>query len=149
MKNGAFSSPLLLGFEHFERLLERSAKSAGDGYPPYNIEQADSERLRITVAVAGFDVGDLAVTLEDNQLIIRGKQPEAAERTFLHKGIANRQFQRTFVLAEGMEVTEANLRNGLLSIELERPRANAVVRTIEITSDRGEHVQARRPERSS
>lgn len=149
MKNGAFSSPLLLGFEHFERLLERSAKSAGDGYPPYNIEQADSGRLRITVAVAGFDAGDLAVTLEDNQLIIRGKQPEAADRTFLHKGIANRQFQRTFVLAEGMEVTEANLRNGLLSIELERPRANTVVRTIEIKSDCGEPMQARRPERSS
>jgi HSP20 family molecular chaperone IbpA len=148
MKNGAFNSPLLVGFEHFERLLERSSKSAGDGYPPYNIERTGPERLRITVAVAGFAVGDLAVTLEDNQLIIRGSQPEAAARTFLHKGIASRQFQRTFVLAEGMEVTGADLRNGLLSIELERPKSDALARTIEIKSGRSEPC-ARRPERSS
>ncbi len=136
MKNGAFSSPLLLGFEHFERLLERSEKSAGDSYPPYNIEEAGPDRLQITVAVAGFDAGDLAITTEDNQLIVRGQQPEAVDRTFLHKGIANRQFQRTFVLAEGIEIAGARLRNGLLSIELERPKARSVVKTIEIKSDR-------------
>ena len=138
MRNGAFNSPLLLGFEHFERLIERSAKSAGDGYPPYNIEETGPNRLRITVAVAGFDEGDLAVTIEDNQLIIRGKQREAADRTFIHKGIANRQFQRSFVLAEGIEVAGASLSKGLLSIDLERPKARPVVRTIEINSDRRE-----------
>jgi HSP20 family molecular chaperone IbpA len=145
MKNGAFNSPLLLGFEHIERLLERSAKSAGDSYPPYNIEETGADRLRITLAVAGFDAGELAVTIEDNQLIIRGKQPETADRTFLHKGIANRQFQRAFVLAEGIEVAEANLRNGLLSIEIERPKAHPVVRTIEINSNRREPARASIP----
>lgn len=149
MKNGAFNSPLLLGFEHFERLLERSSKAAGDSYPPYNIEETGADRLRITIAVAGFGEDDLAVTMEDNQLIIRGKQPESVDRTFLHKGIASRQFQRSFVLAEGIEVGSARLKNGLLSIELERPKAQPVVKTIEIESDSGESPPARLSERSS
>ena len=104
-RSAVFNSPFLLGFEHLERLLERTAKSAGDGYPPYNIEQAGPERLRITLAVAGFAPEDLSVTVEDKQLVIRGKQAEAGDREFLHRGIAARQFQRTFVLADGIEVT--------------------------------------------
>jgi HSP20 family molecular chaperone IbpA len=136
MRNGAFGSPFLLGFEHLEKLLERTAKSAGDGYPPYNIEETGSDRLRITLAVAGFEAHELAVTIEDNQLIIRGRQSETPDRTFLHKGIATRQFQRAFVLAEGIEVAGAELRNGLLAIELARPRADSEVRTIEIRADR-------------
>jgi HSP20 family molecular chaperone IbpA len=136
MRNGAFGSPFLLGFEHLEKLLERTAKSAGDAYPPYNIEETGADRLRITLAVAGFEANELAVTIEDNQLIIRGRQSETADRTFLHKGIATRQFQRAFVLAEGIEVAGAELRNGLLAIELARPRADSEVRTIEIRADR-------------
>ena len=130
----AFNSPFLLGFEHLERLLERTAKSASDGYPPYNIEQSEDGLLRITVAVAGFDRSDLSVTVEENQLVIRGKQTEGDGKTFLHRGIAARQFQRSFVLAEGIEVTGANLENGLLTVELHRPQAEPVVRTIEIRS---------------
>lgn len=128
----AFNSPFLLGFEHFERLLERTAKSAGDAYPPYNIEQSADGRLRISVAVAGFDRGDLSVTVEENQLVIRGKQTDADDRTFLHRGIAARQFQRSFVLAEGIEVIGATLENGLLTVDLHRPKADTIVRTIEI-----------------
>lgn len=131
-RNAMFSSPFLLGFEHLERLLERTAKSAGDGYPPYNIEQAGPGRLRITLAVAGFTPDELSVTVEDKQLLIRGKQTEAAGREFLHRGIAARQFQRAFVLADGIEVTGAELENGLLSVELNRPRAESVVKTIAI-----------------
>lgn len=131
-RNAMFSSPFLLGFEHLERLLERTAKSAGDGYPPYNIEQAGPGRLRITLAVAGFTPDELSVTVEDKQLLIRGKQTEAAGREFLHRGIAARQFQRAFVLADGIEVTGAELENGLLSVELNRPRAESVVRSIAI-----------------
>lgn len=131
-RNAMFSSPFLLGFEHLERLLERTAKSAGDGYPPYNIEQAGPGRLRITLAVAGFTPDELSVTVEDKQLLIRGKQTEAAGREFLHRGIAARQFQRAFVLADGIEVTGAELENGLLSVELNRPKAESVVRTIAI-----------------
>jgi HSP20 family molecular chaperone IbpA len=127
-----FNSPFLLGFEHLERLLERTAKSAGDGYPPYNIEQSSDDKLRITLAVAGFAPEELAVTVEGRQLMIRGKQIEANGKTFLHRGIAARQFQRAFVLAEGIEVTGAELQNGLLAIELARPAAESVVRTIEI-----------------
>ena len=127
-----FNSPFLLGFEHLERLLERTAKSAGDGYPPYNIEQSSEEKLRITLAVAGFGRDELAVTVEGRQLVIRGKQVEAADKQFLHRGIAARQFQRAFVLAEGIEVTGAELENGLLTIELARPAAESVIRTIEI-----------------
>lgn len=131
-RNGTFSSPFLLGFEHLERLLERTAKTAGDGYPPYNIEDAGGDQLKITLAVAGFSRDELNVTIEDNQLVIRGKQNESADRTFLHRGIAARQFQRAFVLAEGIEVTGAELENGLLSIGLMRPPAETRTRTVEI-----------------
>ncbi len=127
-----FNSPFLLGFEHLEKLLDRTAKAAGDGYPPYNIEQSPDGKLRITLAVAGFSRDELAVTVEENQLFIRGKQTENGDRTFLHRGIAARQFQRTFVLAEGIDVTGATLENGLLVIELKRPDVTPVVRTIEI-----------------
>ena len=127
-----FNSPFLLGFEHLERLLERTAKSAGDGYPPYNIEQPAEDVLRITLAVAGFAKEELAVTVEGRQLVIRGKQIEANGKTFLHRGIAARQFQRAFVLAEGIEVSGAELEHGLLTIELSRPKADSVIRTIEI-----------------
>lgn len=127
-----FNSPFLLGFEHLEKLLDRTAKNAGDGYPPYNIEQSPDGKLRITLAVAGFGREELAVTVEENQLFIRGKQTESGDKTFLHRGIAARQFQRSFVLAEGIDVTGATLENGLLTIELKRPEANAAVRTIAI-----------------
>ena len=131
-RSAVFNSPFLLGFDHLERLLERTAKSAGDGYPPYNIEQAGDERLRITLAVAGFAPEDLSVTVEDKQLVIRGKQGETGGREFLHRGIAARQFQRSFVLADGIEVTGAELENGLLTVELTRPKAEAVVKKIAI-----------------
>lgn len=129
-----FSSPLLLGFDHFERLLDRATKATNDGYPPYNIEDMGNNRLRITVAVAGFAREDLRITLEDNQLVIRGQQAEDGAKVYLHRGIAARQFQRDFVLAEGMVVTGANFDSGLLSIDLTRPRSNPVSRTIEIVS---------------
>ncbi len=127
-----FQQPFSPGFEHLDRLLERTAKAAGDGYPPYNIEQSAEDSLRITLAVAGFSPDELNVTVEDRQLMIKGKQNEAGDRTFLHRGIAARQFQRSFVLAEGIEVTGAELRNGLLTVELTRPKAEPVVRTVEI-----------------
>ena len=130
-----FNSPFLLGFEHLERLLERTAKSGGDGYPPYNIEQTGDDSLRIALVVAGFGREELNVTVEDRQLVIRGKQSENGDRNFLHRGIAARQFQRAFVLAEGIEVTGATLEDGLLTIELKRPKADTIVRTIEITSE--------------
>ena len=137
-KSVIFNSPFLLGFEHLERLLERTAKSAGDGYPPYNIEQSSEDALRITLAVAGFSREELAVTVEGRQLVIRGKQVEANEKTFLHRGIAARQFQRAFVLAEGIEVIGAELEHGLLAIELARPESDSVIRTIDIrTKDSG------------
>lgn len=131
------SSPLLLGFEEIERVLDRVTKSGSDGYPPYNIERianADGDRLRITLAVAGFTRDQLSVTVEDNQLVIRGAQsPEADEgRHFLHRGIAARQFQRAFVLAEGIEILAASLADGLLAIDLARPEPERTVRTIEI-----------------
>ena len=128
----AFNSPFLLGFEHLERLLERTAKSASDAYPPYNIEQSADGRLRISVAVAGFERSDLTVTVEENQLVIRGKQTDGDGRTFLHRGIAARQFQRSFVLADGIEVTGASTDNGLLHIDLKRPLAETRVKTVEI-----------------
>ncbi len=136
-RNVYFNSPFLLGFEHLERLLERTAKSAGDGYPPYNIEQAAEDTLKITLAVAGFSRDELGVTVEGRQLVIRGKQVEANDKTFLHRGIAARQFQRAFVLAEGIEVSGAELENGLLTIELARPAADSMVRTIEIRTRTG------------
>lgn len=128
----AFNSPLLLGFDHFERMLDRVAKSGSDGYPPYNIEQTGENGLRIVLAVAGFSESDLEITLEDNQLTIRGRQQEEDNRVFLHRGIAARQFQRAFVLAEGIEVREANLERGLLSIDLVRPKPEVVSKTIKI-----------------
>jgi HSP20 family molecular chaperone IbpA len=137
-----FSSPLLLGFDEVERALERLSKAAGDGYPPYNIErlprnQSRGEILRITLAVAGFSVGELEVTVEENELVVRGRQQEEEARAYLHRGIAARQFQKTFVLAEGIEVLGAELRDGLLSVDLARPLAERVVRRIEING-RGE-----------
>jgi HSP20 family molecular chaperone IbpA len=131
-RNVYFNSPFLLGFEHLDRLLERTAKAAGDGYPPYNIEQAADDRLRITLAVAGFSPDELSVTVEDRQLFIKGKQNDSTDRNFLHRGIAARQFQRSFVLAEGIEVTGAELSNGLLTVELKRPKPESVVRNVEI-----------------
>jgi HSP20 family molecular chaperone IbpA len=127
-----FNSPFLLGFEHLERLLERTAKAAGDAYPPYNIEEDGEGALRITLAVAGFIRDELSVTVEDNQLVIRGRQNDSADRTFLHRGIAARQFQRAFVLAEGIEVSQATLENGLLTIDLVRPKPSPVIRNNEI-----------------
>ena len=127
-----FSSPLLLGFDHFERILDRVTKASSGGYPPYNIEQVSEVALRITLAVAGFSEDNLSATIEANQLIIEGKQTEDAERVYLHRGIAARQFQRTFVLAEGIEVIAAETDSGLLNIDLQRPRPDARVRTIAI-----------------
>jgi HSP20 family molecular chaperone IbpA len=127
-----FNSPLLLGFDQFERTLDRVSKAAADGYPPYNVEQLDENRLRITLAVAGFTMEDLAVQIEDNQLVVRGKQVDDKERIYLHRGIAARQFQRSFVLADGIEVAGAWLDNGLLNIDLVRRPIEAHVRTIEI-----------------
>lgn len=129
-----FNSPLLLGFDHFERAVDRISKAASDGYPPYNVEQLAENRLRITVAVAGFSADDLQVQVEDNQLVIRGKQQQEAGKVYLHQGIAARQFQRSFVLAEGIEVTAAEIDNGLLHVELERPLVEPRVRSIEITT---------------
>ena len=128
-----FSSPLLLGFDHIERVLDRVNKTTAEGYPPYNIEQTGEHRLRITVAVAGFAENDLNVTVEDNQLVIRGKQQvESNNRIYLHRGIAARQFTRSFVLAEGIEVRGAEIANGLLHVDLERPVPDSKVTQIEI-----------------
>src|ERR1700757_2005914 len=132
-----FNSPLLLGFDHFERVLDRVSKASSDGYPPYNIEQLGENALRITLAVAGFAINDLTITIEDNQLVVRGKQSDDAERVYLHRGIAGRQFQRSFVLAEGIEVRGAQLDNGLLHIDLDRPEVESRVRTIEIQGGSG------------
>ena len=129
-----FNSPYLLGFDQLERVLDTVARSANEGYPPYNIEHLDENALRITLAVAGFAVGDLEITVEANQLIIRGKQGEDADRAFLHRGIAARRFQRKFVLADGMEVTGAHLDNGLLHVDLKRPEPEAIAKTIEINA---------------
>lgn len=139
-RTSILSSPLLLGFEQIEQVLDRVGKASGDGYPPYNIERLDgsdnaAERLRITLAVAGFTRDQLDVTVEDNQLTIRGRQEDDKSREFLHRGIAARQFQRTFVLAEGIEVRNADLENGLLAIDLERPEPERLSRTIEIGGD--------------
>jgi HSP20 family molecular chaperone IbpA len=135
------SSPFLLGFDEIERTLDRVVKGT-DGYPPYNIERMSREgnrpeRLRITLAVAGFSADELDVSVEDNELAIRGRQEEEDEgRVFLHRGIAARQFQRTFVLADGMEVVGAELKDGLLSIDLERPETARVARRIQIATER-------------
>lgn len=125
--------PFLLGFDQLERLVERTAKTGNEGYPPYNIEQTSENSYRITLAVAGFSDDDLAITVENSQLVIRGRQSEdAADRVFLHRGIAARQFQRSFVLAEGVEVGEANTENGLLHIDLIRAVPETVIQTIRI-----------------
>ena len=127
------SYPHMLGFEQLERLLERSAKSGNEGYPPFNIEQTSDHSYRITLAVAGFGEEDLAITVEDRQLVIRGRQGDDSEgRVFLHRGIAARQFQRMFVLADGVEVGEAVMENGLLHVDLTRARPETVVQTINI-----------------
>jgi HSP20 family molecular chaperone IbpA len=132
----SLSSPFLLGFDEIERALDRVAKAA-DGYPPYNIERvvrdvSNPERLRITLAVAGFTNEQLEITVEESQLVIRGRQQDDKSRQYLHRGIAARQFQRTFVLAEGMEVLSADLKNGLLSIDLARPSPERMVKSIAI-----------------
>lgn len=128
-----FTSPLFLGFDQLEQVLERAAKSSADGYPPYNIEQIGPSGLRITLAVAGFTMNDLQITQEDNQLVVRGRQAdEAPGRIYLHRGIAARQFQRAFVLAETIEVKGAWLDNGLLHIDLARPQPETRIRTIAI-----------------
>jgi len=128
-----FNSPLLLGFDQLERVLDRASKASAEGYPPYNIEQVGEEEIRITLAVAGFTLDDLDVTIEDNQLVIRGRNDEdGTDRVYLHRGIAARQFQRAFVLAEGIEVTAARLEDGLLHIDLRRPIPEPEVRSIKI-----------------
>ena len=129
-----FSSPLLLGFDHVERMIERATKAGSEGYPPYNIEQLSEARLRITVAVAGFDMDDLSVQLENNQLVIRGKRSTAEDesRVFVHRGIATRQFQRAFILSDDIEVHDATLNNGLLHIDLVRLLPETTVQTIRI-----------------
>jgi HSP20 family molecular chaperone IbpA len=127
------SHPFLLGFEQLDRLVERTAKSGNDGYPPYNIEQCSEHAYRITLAVAGFAEVDLAITVENHQLVIRGRQADDGEgRVFLHRGIAARQFQRSFVLADGVEVSGARLENGLLHIDLARAEPETFVRSIQI-----------------
>ena len=129
------SHPFLLGFDQLERLVERTAKADANGYPPYNIEQSGENDYRITLAVAGFAEEDLTITLEDRQLMIRGKQREpGAERVFLHRGIAARQFHRSFVLADGVEVAGATMENGLLHVDLKRSVPDSVVQTIRIKS---------------
>ena len=132
-----FSSPLLLGFDAVEKTIERIAKN-GDSYPPYNIErlrggEGSAEKLRITLAVAGFCDSDLEVLTEENQLLVRGRQNDDTDREYLHRGIAARQFQRTFVLADGMRVAGAELKNGLLAVDLERPELERLVRKINIS----------------
>jgi HSP20 family molecular chaperone IbpA len=138
------SNPLLLGFEEIERLIDRAGKGSSDGYPPYNIERiakdgglkagGGAELLRITLAVAGFTRDQLDITLEDNQLMVRGKQQDDKSREFLYRGIAARQFSRTFVLADGIEVKSADLTNGLLSIDLHRHEPERLIRRIEISA---------------
>jgi HSP20 family molecular chaperone IbpA len=125
--------PHMLGFEQLERLLERTAKSGNEGYPPFNIEQTSQRSYRITLAVAGFAENDLAITVEDRQLVVRGRQNDNdAERVFLHRGIAARQFQRSFVLAEGVDVGEAIIENGLLHVDLTQTMPETIVQTIKI-----------------
>jgi HSP20 family molecular chaperone IbpA len=140
-----FDSPLMLGFDQFERVLDRVSKTPADGYPPYNIEQTGEESLRITLAVAGFSMEELEVNLEDNQLVIRGHQGDEDDgRLFLHRGIAARQFQRSFVLAEGIEVLTARLEDGLLHVDLVRPRPEPEVRNIKIESGGGKSGRAKK-----
>jgi len=129
------SHPFLLGFEQLERLVERTAKNSGDGYPPFNIEQTSEISYRISLAVAGFREDDLSITVEDRQLVVRGKHSEdTSERVFLHRGIAARQFQKSFVLADGVDVIAAKLENGLLHVDLKRSDPQTTIQTIQINS---------------
>jgi len=135
----ALTSPLLLGFDDLERALDKVSRTGTDGYPPYNIERiaaqgGEPERLRITLAVAGFSQDEIEVAVEDKQLVIRGRQQEDKAREYLHRGIAARQFQRSFLLADGMEVLSADLKQGLLSIDLVRPQPERMVRKIRISA---------------
>lgn len=127
-----FNSPFLLGFDDLERALDRVSKSSSDGYPPYNIERVGEDDIRISLAVAGFAKDQLSVSIEDTQLVIRGRQVDDPDREFLHRGIAARQFQRSFVLAEGIEIVGAELDNGLLHVNIKRPVVETQTRTIEI-----------------
>ena len=136
-----FNSPLLLGFDQIERVLDQVSKTKAEGYPPYNIEQVSENELRISVAVAGFSEEDLQVTMEDNQLVIRGRQAEDdSHKVYLHRGIAARQFQRAFILAEGIEVKAAYMDRGLLHIDLSRPVPEPVVREIKIGKGSSAHT---------
>ncbi len=127
-----FNSPFLLGFDQLERALDRVSKTSADGYPPYNIEQVDDNAIRITLAVAGFARDELTVTVEDTQLVVRGRQIDDEDRVYLHRGIAARQFQRSFVLADGIEILGAELDTGLLHVDLVRPEVESRERIIEI-----------------
>lgn len=136
------NSPLLLGFDRLERIIDQVSKASADGYPPYNIEQVDAGALRITLAVAGFRIDDLQVAVEGNQLNIRGRRHDERDRIYLHRGIAARQFQRSFVIAEGIEVAGASLDHGLLNIELRRREPEPAVRTISISRGGAPHEAA-------
>ena len=142
-----FSSPLLLGFDRLEEMLDRVSRVSSDGYPPYNVESTGENRLRITLAVAGFERDELSVAVENTELVVRGKQADDAGRVFLHRGIAARQFQRRFVLAEGVEVRSATLENGLLHVDLVQPEPASVSRTIEIKVS-GEQAESMPPQAS-
>ena len=134
MTTRMFTSPMFLGFDHLEQMLERASKTSNEGYPPYNIEQTGPSGLRITLAVAGFTMDDLQITQEDNQLVIRGKQKDEPGKEFLHRGIAARQFQRSFLLADGMIVKDATLGHGMLVVSVERPQTPKIARRIDIRS---------------
>lgn len=140
-----FDSPLFLGFEHFERTLDRIAKTSAEGYPPYNIEQIGEDRLRITLAVAGFNEDELSVQRDGNQLVVSGRRLDRKDddRVFLHRGIASRQFQRNFLLAEGIDIESASLENGLLNVDLRRPLPESRVQTIKIDSGKNKAVPGR------
>ena len=131
-KLGFGTHPYLLGFDELERLVERTARTGNEGYPPYNIEQTGASGFRITLAVAGFAEDDLSITLEDRQLVIRGRSKDDGDRVYLHRGIAARQFQRAFVLADGVDVSGASMENGLLHVDLNRSAPENVVQTIKI-----------------
>jgi HSP20 family molecular chaperone IbpA len=142
----AFNSPLLLGFDRLERILDHVSKTSAEGYPPYNIEQIGDDSLRITLAVAGFAIEDLSVVVEDNQLLIRGRKgDDDGTRVFLYRGIAARQFQRTFVLAEGLEVAGSHLHNGLLHIDLKRRAPEPAARAIKIEKGTPHAAAPRQP----
>ncbi len=137
-----FDSPMFLGFDHFEETFNRLRKNSAEGYPPYNIEQTHENGLRITLAVAGFTMGDLDVEIEHNQLTIRGKHKDDSERLYIHRGIATRQFQRSFVIADGIEVLGASIDNGLLHIDMERVEPESNARRIEIKSKDSNKMKA-------